>query len=129
LGAKVKMRDANIPCQYGERGGKAYREDLERAFEGVEGGQRRSVHETGRYHKRYLDHTSVAPDGFVHDSLAHAVVAQQYDDAHKDTHHTGEDMLDETAFGAQKLVEAVDKKGRVDCYGIALRIKKKVQQG
>jgi ATP-dependent helicase STH1/SNF2 len=62
------------------------------------------------------------------DSLAQAVVAQQNDDVHKDTRYTGEDTLDETAFGAQKLEEAADEKGRVDYYGIAHRIKEKVDK-
>jgi ATP-dependent helicase STH1/SNF2 len=62
------------------------------------------------------------------DSLAQAVIAQQDCDAYKDTRYTREDTLNETAFGAQTLEEAADEKGRVDNYGIAHKIKEKVDK-
>jgi ATP-dependent helicase STH1/SNF2 len=52
----------------------------------------------------------------------------QNDDVHKDTRYTREDTSDETAFGTQELEKAADEKGRVDYYGIAHRIKGKVDK-
>ena len=55
-------------------------------------------------------------------------MAQQNDDVHVDTFNAStEEATNETTFGAQKTIEP-DKKGKIDYYSVAYRIKEKVSK-
>lgn len=64
------------------------------------------------------------------DSLAQAVVAQQNDDIHRDAppipFETEDGPASEATFGATRLDDPTEDKGKVDYYAVAHRISEKI---